>query len=68
MNGAGKYAWVDLKGELQRGTSWDDIPGEIEYLVTFEPAYPEPEHTPEQHAYMGTFNDRLHEVLGRCRR
>ena len=68
MNGEGKYAWVDLKGNLQRGTNWGDIPDDLEYLVTFAPDYPEPDHTPEQHAYMATFDDKLKEILGRCRR
>lgn len=68
MNGEGKYAWVDLAGNLQRGTNWNDIPDDLEYLVTFVPEYPEPEHTPEQHAYMATFDDKLHEILKRCRK
>lgn len=67
MNGEGKYAWVDLNGELCRATNWADIPDEINYLVTFQPDYPEPEHTPEQHEYMETFNPKLQEILKRCR-
>ena len=66
--GEGRYEWVDTDGRLCRGAHWDDLPEAMDRLVAFEPAYPEPPHTPEDHAAMATFDARLHEALSRCRR
>ena len=68
MNGEGTYQYRGLDGRLHTATNWADIPAEIEFLVSFEPDWPAPPHTQAEHDYMATFNDKLHEVLARCRR
>ena len=68
MAGEGSYVWVDLDGKLCRGGHWDELPDEMERLVAFEPAFPEPPHTEEDHAFMDSLHDKFRQVLGRCRR
>lgn len=64
----GRYSWVDTDGTLRHGTRWDDLPAEMDRLVAFVPDYPEPPHTPEDHALMAGFDAKLKEALARCRR
>ena len=68
MNGEGRYIWRGIDGELHEAGNWDDLPARMEYLVSFTPDWPAPPHTQAEHDYMATFNDKLHEVLARCRR
>ena len=68
MRGDGVYQWRALDGTLGNATNWNDLPDEMEFLIRFEPAAPDPPHTQEDHDYMATFDDKLHEVLRRCRR
>lgn len=68
MNGDGRYSWIDTGGALRHGTHWDDLPAEMDRLVAFVPHYPDPPHTPEEHAMIETFTTRLQEALARCRR
>ena len=68
MAGAGTYRWVGVDGRLCHGTHWDDLPEEMDRLVAFVPDCPPPPHTEADHAEMATFDARLHEALGRCRR
>ena len=68
MNGVGHYEWRGLDGRLHTATNWAEIPESLEYLISFKPTWPPPPHTKAEHDYMATFNDKLHEVLARCRR
>ena len=68
MAGEGRYSWVDLEGNLQHGSHWDDLPAEMDRIVAFVPDAPPPPHTQEDHDLMATFDDRLQEVMARCRR
>ena len=68
MIGDGTYEWRALDGSLQKAANWNDLPDDMEFLVKFDPTAPDPPHTQDDHDYMATFNDKLREVLTRCRR
>ena len=44
---------------------YDEIPNEIGAVISFEPNYPSPPHTEEQHNYIETFNDKLKLLMER---
>lgn len=64
----GTYSWIDIEGHQRHGTHWDEIPAEIDRLVTFAPFAPPGPHSAEEHALMETYEAKLQEVLARCRR
>ena len=68
MTGDGIYQWRALDGSLQDATNWNSLPDEMEFLVRFQPDMPAEPHAQEDHDYMATFDDKLHEILARCRR
>ena len=68
MTGDGFYRWRALDGTLGEAANWNDLPGEMEFMIRFEPVVPDQPHTQEDHDYMATFDDKLHEILKRCRR
>lgn len=68
MAGEGRYSWVDLGGVQRHATHWDDLPVEMDRLVAFVPDVPPEPHTQADHDLLATFQDRLKEALGRCRR
>lgn len=68
MDGEGIYQWRNTDGTLGEASNWNDIPGEMEYLIKFLPNAPEEPHTDEDHKYMDSFPARFQEVLTRCRR
>ena len=43
----------------------EDIPDSFDYLVRFEPEYPEPPHSEEQHAYINSFPFLMQELQKR---
>ena len=43
----------------------EDIPDSFDYLVRFEPEYPEPPHSEEQHAYINSFPYMMQELQKR---
>ena len=45
--------------ELITYTDYDDIPNMFDHVIKFNPDWPEPPHTQEDHDYMETFNDKL---------
>ena len=47
---------------------FEDIPESFDYLIKFEPEYPDPPHTEEQHAYIDSFPLMLKELMGRERK
>jgi len=49
-------------------TDYNDIPNSFDNLIKFEPEYPEPPHTQEQHDVMDTYNDKLQELMRRERK
>ena len=68
MSGAGNYVWRAIDGSLGQAATWNGIPDDIEFLIQFAPAAPPAPHTQDDHDYMATFNDKLKEVMARCRR
>ena len=56
---------VLINGVVHTYKKYDDIPGTFDNLIRFEPDYPEPPHTEEQHDLMATFNDKLRELMRR---
>ena len=68
MIGDGNYIWRDIDGTLGQADNWNALPDDIEFLIQFAPAAPPEPHTQDDHDYMATFNDKLREVMTRCRR
>ena len=66
MIGSGRYSWIDLDGDLQHGTHWDDMPEKMQEVISFIPDYPPEPHTEEQHEQIASFVDRLREMIRRC--
>lgn len=68
FTGQGTYSWIDIHGHQRHGHHWDDLPAEMDRLITFVPDSPPEPHSAEEHALMETFGAKLQEALGRCRR
>jgi len=45
--------------------NYNDIPKSFDNIIKFDPEYPEPPHTQEQHDMMETYNDKLMELMKR---
>jgi hypothetical protein len=43
----------------------EDIPETFDYLIRFEPEYPEPPHSEQQHAYIDSFPFMMQELKQR---
>ena len=43
----------------------EDVPESFDYLIKFDPEYPEPPHTDEQHAYIASFPMMMQELVSR---
>lgn len=50
-------------GVLRTYQRWEDLPLAFDQLVRFEPDIPPPPHTPEQHAEIALWENRLQELL-----
>ena len=61
----GKFTILKDK-RILKFTNFDDIPSTFENVVSFEPDYPEPLHTDEQHKEMETYQSKLQELLNRA--
>ena len=47
-------------------TNFDDIPSSFSHVISFEPDYPEPPHTNEQHTEIEKYQSYLQELLNRA--
>jgi len=56
---------VLIDGVSHTYTNYDDIPNSFDNLIKFDPEYPQPPHTQEQHDVMDTYNDKLQELMKR---
>ena len=65
--GEGVYIWRGTDKVIHTADHWDDIPEEIDFLVRFQPSFPEPPHTQADHDYMATFSPKMMEIMRRCR-
>tara|TARA_B100000929_G_scaffold274793_1_gene248228 strand:+ start:77 stop:286 length:210 start_codon:yes stop_codon:yes gene_type:complete len=64
----GKFL-IKIGSEILTYNNFDDIPKEIGAVISFKPNYPTPPHTEEQHNLIGTFNDKLKQLMEReCQR
>ena len=61
----GKFTILKDKRVL-KFTDFDEIPMSFNHVVSFEPDYPEPPHTEEQHEEMSTYQSKLEELLNRA--
>ena len=57
---------VLIDKKVKKFTNYEDIPETISEVICFEPDFPEPPHTEEQHNFISTFNDKLKELLSRA--
>jgi len=60
----GKFV-VLIDGVSHTYTNYNDIPSSFDNLIKFDPEYPEPPHTQEQHDIMDTYNDKLQRLMKR---
>jgi len=61
-----KGTFIILKNsKLMEYSDYNDIPEGFDNLISFSPNYPPEPHTPEQHAEIETFNDKLKELMRR---
>ena len=49
--------------ELITYTDYDDIPNTFDHVIKFDPDWPEPPHTQEDHDLMEVFNDKLQVLM-----
>ena len=49
--------------ELITYTDYDDIPNTFDHVIKFNPDWPEPPHTQEDHDIMAVFNDKLQVLM-----
>jgi len=62
----GEYV-IKIGGELITYTEYDDIPNSFDHIISFNPDWPEPPHTVEDHELMEVFNDKLQALMERER-
>lgn len=55
-------------GVIQEYDKYEDIPEQFDNLISFEPDFPEPPHTPEQHEEISKYNDQLKVLMTRERK
>ena len=61
----GKFVVLKDKQRL-KFTNYDDIPSSFNHVISFEPDYPEPPHTSEQHEEIEKYKSYLQELLNRA--
>ena len=54
---------IMVAGELITYTDYDDIPNTFDHVIKFDPDWPEPPHTQEDHDLMEVFNDKLQVLM-----
>ena len=54
---------VLIDKKVKKFTNYEDIPNVINEVICFEPDFPKPPHTEEEHNFISTFNDKLKELL-----
>jgi len=58
----GEYV-IKIGEELITYTDYDDIPNTFDHVIKFDPDWPEPPHTQEDHDLMEVFNDKLQVLM-----
>ena len=54
---------IKIGEELITYTEYDDIPNTFDHVIKFDPDWPEPPHTQEDHDLMEVFNDKLQVLM-----
>ena len=54
---------IKIGEELITYTDYDDIPNTFDHVIKFNPDWPEPPHTQEDHDIMEVFNDKLQVLM-----
>ena len=54
---------IKIGEELITYTDYDDIPNTFDHVIKFDPDWPEPPHTQEDHDLMEVFNDKLQVLM-----
>ena len=49
--------------ELITYTDYDDIPNTFDHVIKYNPDWPEPPHSVEDHEMMEVFNDKLQALM-----
>ena len=49
---------VLIDKKVKKFTNYEDIPKTINELIRFEPDFPKPPHTEEEHNFISSFNDK----------
>ena len=54
---------IKIGEKLITYTDYDDIPNTFDHVIKFDPDWPEPPHTQEDHDLMEVFNDKLQVLM-----
>ena len=54
---------IKIGEELITYTDYNDIPNTFDHVISFNPDWPEPPHTVEDHELMEVFNDKLQALM-----
>ena len=54
-----------VDGRVKTYTNWEDLPSSFENIIKFNPTPPKEPHSKEDHEYIKTFDDKLHELMDR---
>ena len=54
---------IKIGEELITYTDYNDIPNTFDHVIKFDPDWPEPPHTQEDHDLMEVFNDKLQGLM-----
>ena len=60
----GKFS-IRKDNRILKFTNFDDIPSSFNHVVSFEPDYPEPPHTEEQHEEIEEWHNKFKELMKR---
>ena len=58
----GEYV-IKINEELITYTDYNDIPNTFDHVISFDPDWPEPPHSVEDHEMMEVFNDKLQVLM-----
>ena len=57
---------VLIDKKVKKFKNYEDIQKTINEVICFDPDFPKPPHTEEEHNFISSFNDKLKELLSRA--
>lgn len=54
---------IKIGDQLHTYTDYYDIPSKFDHVISFKPTLIPPPHTPEQHAELDTWNEKLQRLM-----